>query len=723
MPTIPAGNERLGLIETSAPGANLAETGQQWGALIQAGKQISDVGFELEKKRRDAEDSSYAFNSKMEDLKEISEFEEELKKNTPADGADYYKKYNDFINTKYNQRMQNAPSERARRMYQESVQPMFTRAGIEAQGYENTTKAKYWKNSIFTKTDDLAKTYVDKPDYRSAPQMMTDLNTQVDSQVGTLYTPAEAEEIKKTLSAKVSNSLADGLALQERYSEGLKLLKSDDPSMSGLTPDQKADWTKRFMAQKKAKEEISKAEINRQIRDMSVKIMSPDGATGDQIDALIKSLPSAGLDKYEQQRAMHELSVAKIASSSVKQISRQNISDIQSNYDSAIKNIDEYTKKTGLGDYEAQVYKNKLTQAMTQVLNQREKDPVSFISQYIPEKRNLIEEVNSSNPEVSRAAAEQLVRYQDYLGIQNKQVLSDSQAFNYATMIATSGNSDSAASVISELQNRYGSNFSYIRNQILDTKKVDSGVFTSSYLYDSRAKATVIANERASANLKKFKSELNSSDKKNFNDYLSDKVSDIIKPLVEASADNKGLQFAQMFRDSIEKEALSQMTRGVSYDDAIDSAKDIIWDKNFLNIKARNNEFVIPKQLPNGELADAQAIQTYIVRKSNSPEIVKTFGITVPPEIKAQRPDLKDDEIRSRYLSDIQSRGRWVSNQYMTGARFMIPGSNGELIPVMDKIGMPIEVEYSEMQSPKTQIQLKKERYAVPSNLGGRPNG
>lgn len=721
MPTIPSGNDRLGLIETSAPGVSRAETGQQWGAVIEAGQQIQSLGFSLAKKRKDAEDTSYSFNSKMEDLKEISAFEEELKKNTPEDGSGYYEKYNEFINERYSKGLENAPSERAKMMYQESVQPLFVKAGIEARGYENQTKAKSFKTKITDQVNSVASIYVDKPDYATAPERIRDFEAQVESQVGTLYTPAEAAEIKKYTKERIGESLLDGLSLQEkRYGEGLKLLKSHHPSVSGLSPDRKAEWEKKFLAQKKSTEAISQAETMRQIRDMSVRIMSPNGATNAEIDGLMAKVSSnPAIDQAERTRAMHELNVAKIVSGTVKDIARQPFADVQANYNKALQSIDDYTKKTGVGDYEAQVYKQNLSRTMDQIVTQREKDPVTFMANYIPEKRNILEQINSKDPSVSQAAAAEVIKYQEYLGVQNKQILTDDQAFNFASMIQTAGNADSAASIINELQGRYGESFNYVRNQIIDTKKIGSGIFTSSFLSDPKSRAAVVANERTASSLKEYKQNLSSGVKSNFQDYLSESIQDITKPLVEASADNKGLEFSQMITDAIEKEALSQMTRGADYDDAIDTAKKTIWENNFGLVKARNNAFLIPKTLTTGERSDVNAIQDFIVKKSSVPELEKTFGVGIPKEIKNQRPDLSDEDIRSRYLSDLESRGRWVANPQMTGARFMVPGSKGDLIPVKNKAGQPIEMEYAEMQSTKARLELRRQT-SIPNPVIGK---
>lgn len=711
MPTIPGGNERLGLMETQVPGANLAEGGQQYRALEGFGNQMVSMGAEIQEKRKKAEDSSYAFNKKMEDLKAISEKEDELKKSTPVDGNGYYSAYEKFTKERYEKNLLDAPSEEAREMYRREAEPLLLRTSVDAKGYENKLKADYWKNSITEKSSETAARYIQNPNYRDAPMIMQGFDDQIDKNTDVLYSAAEKEELKKSLRAEQGEAIMQGLFLQEkRYGEGLGLLKKDDPAIKDLKPDAKAKWTKAFMGQKKEREELSKAEINRQIKDMSVRIMSPTGATESEIDALIQKLPTTGMDKNELARATHELNVAKIASGAIRNSVRQNFSDLSQNLTEAEASIDAYTKKQGLGDYEAQVYKNQVRSQLGQMTKMREDDAANFISQYIPEKQNLLAQTQSSDPNISQTASDQLVKYQKYLGIKNVQLMTDDQAFNIASSISELPTSDAAATRILQLQNQYGENFSYVRDQLISTKKISSDIFVSSFMSDKKSKASVISNARSNTALLEHFKGMDKSTKEQLIQQTKLQTKEFSQSLIDASFDNKGLETSQMFQKAIQKEAISLMSQdsSMSAKDAVSAAKKTIWDNNFTMVSSKNAPIVVPKVLSNGAQTNTGAIEKYLYTHSFAPKIAETFGVSVPPAIKTQFPELGADELKSRWLSEIESNSKWISNTSQTGAKLVIKGRSGSYLPVLAGNGEPIEVDFFEMQSTKGIMQTRQ---------------
>lgn len=704
------GRSRLGTIEQQVPGADVpvrsfGSTGEM---LSKIGTTLANFGTELYEKRKRAEDSAYAFDTRMKNLADLQQKELELKQKYSQDPNGYTKEFREYAATLYDQGIQNAPSDDSRSMYGRDIGPYLMRAVTDADGYENTQKAFKWQKTLTDDFDLFSRNFVDNPNYLDAPIIIKDFETQIDTQTGILFTNEQAEKLKLGMREKGSNAVMSGLELQERYDEGIKLLESNHPSTMGLNADQKANWIESFRRGIKQRQVEGAQEVQRQVRDLSVRLLSPQGVSSQEVDGILASVKSnPAFDVNEQKRIEHELTVAKIAGSAMRKSFKAPGMDVEKARISAEKQIDGYTRKVGLGDTEAMQYKRQMDNMIQQVLTQRERDPVAYIQEYVPEKAKLIALTQHEDPNVAQKAAVDLLNYQTYLGVRNKQVFSDAQAYTHAQMIKQQSNAQGKAEMINNLQYKYGEAFPVIRDQLVKTKVLDDDIFAAAFVSDPVSKRLIVANAESSGALDAFRKEQPSYVKESLDTEVSNQMRTFRQSLIDSSIDNKGLSNAQLFESAVKKQALVNISKGQDIEQAVKAAKQEILDRNFIMAKGKNNQLAVPRVLSNNAQADQEAIEKFVYGYSFGANINKRFGVKVPESVRKQYSDKSEDEVKERWLEEVSRRGQWISNGSQTGAQLVIQNDQGGYSAVYDSEGKPIQMDYSDMQSIKEQSKIK----------------
>lgn len=244
MPRIPELSNSPFNQPTPVQGVNIPEgMGKSWAALADVGQKIADVGIDLAKKRQEAQDMDFVYAQKREGTRKAAEFSLKAQMGLPKDEygqtnyTGYTQQVSEYLDTVYQDSQSKAPTEEARRMYANSMGDDFTRAIIDAKATEAKGNLLSWTTRFDKEADKTGQALVSVPSYDFAMQSIEDTNKAVEAQTGEgrIFTPSQADEVKKNFSNKIAKSFFDGMRAKEKYTDAMAhLMGADETQRSAL---------------------------------------------------------------------------------------------------------------------------------------------------------------------------------------------------------------------------------------------------------------------------------------------------------------------------------------------------------------------------------------------------------------------------------------------------------------------------------------------------------
>jgi hypothetical protein len=224
MPNIPKRRQAATINESvgSTPGDPSGGRTEQ--ALAQLGGTAAAIGESLLQKRKQAEDSDFAFTKSMQDAEDLNHFVGELKKTTPESGDGYYDSIKQFTDERIRENQEAAPSSEASSMYLQRSGRMFSTARIHAENEEAQMRLGYQKKNIDDSADALSKGLIENPNDQHALGGLARLHEGIFKQVGTLYSPEEAKQKFEDVKGSVAKNYFKGLEVTGKYDLALQLL-------------------------------------------------------------------------------------------------------------------------------------------------------------------------------------------------------------------------------------------------------------------------------------------------------------------------------------------------------------------------------------------------------------------------------------------------------------------------------------------------------------------
>lgn len=231
MPKIPT-FERTGPIQATPVVADRRNLGIRAGQIAGIAGVAADFFQELAIKRKRAEDNDYAFQRKMEDSRDLAAFEEQAKKTVPPEK--YAEEIQGFVRKRFEQNQKNAPSETAKRIYQQESGGFFTRSVLEAQSFANVALREKEEKNISFQGEQSRIAQLSRPNIVRAKEDWQTQARMIKGSIGIHWSEQEADEMIRREANSYTRSLVNGFINLGRPEDAIKILTVEpikfDPS-------------------------------------------------------------------------------------------------------------------------------------------------------------------------------------------------------------------------------------------------------------------------------------------------------------------------------------------------------------------------------------------------------------------------------------------------------------------------------------------------------------
>lgn len=720
---------------TQVHGADIQfqQFGAQYKALNQTGEGIENLGLALMTKRKEANDANYAFNQSFKYAQDYQKESENFMQNSPLGMDGYSANMSKFSTDYYDQVMKDAPSDDARRIFDQYGRRTMMDNAIGADKFEFTEKAKKQQADVATNSDDLNKSLMAHPDYTTFSDRLNILKGQINSGVGTAY---ESQEQANADTKKASNGAAvglmEGLISQGRYGEGLMVLKDGSPVEQAMDAKEKAHYLEHLKGLTKQDDDTRTSTALGKLDN--VIYQATHGGKIDAnyaADAAATIQRSKNMDPFKKSEALDSLHTAltvandssrlgTLPQSEWNKLPSANPSDagfnaakrgkiqaaFQSAKDGMVQNYKDDAVGTVLNNDE--VLRNQATIAM-----------------------------GGDRPDVTQDYLGKIVARQKYLQVDDPKILSNSQAKDLGDKINKAPTPEAAAVAITEMQKNMGSYFSQAFNELAEKASkggagVNPNLALAAYMPDSGSRQTIIEN---TLNAKKYedlyKARTSGTDVQALENAVKGKTRTITDILDAGSPDGSAAALGKSISNQINIESqkllLDPANSRMRPKDAADQAYKNIIDNNFFTPTGGSSTVLVPK---NYTTVDGQGNS---VNLPNNAGLVKAtlMHYSTPEGIKSLSPYVSPDITKSFYgdksaaadytVNNIKDHGKWVNNSDNSGMRLVFP-LGGKMVPVRDSKGGVIEKKFQDISTkPDPNIsQLNKE---YQSGFVGTPNG
>ena len=695
---------RMNLLQTQVPAADtpVQGFGMQDKALSGLGETIATIGNNLMVARKKAEDSSYGHGKAIEDALAISDYSTELKNNTPANGDGYAEKMQEFVKSRFQKNLDDAPSDEAGALYESNAQAHLSRAVIEAQSYQNQLKVQSYDTDAAAKTSAVAKALVANPDYTNAPAMAQQITDLYDSGIGTIWSEADAKEKAKKALNTVAHGLFDGLSETGQNAMGMKLLKENFPLSEQLTEKEYAGYMEHYKKAFEAKNEEKSFRTKRDTTNIVSALLKGDTPPDEQVLAQHSAIDrNPKFDKATKLEMHDQLNIASAVGKNINDISNSSPSQLAA----MVKNLDQVISdstppgvKFGFNNDSREIAKTKLMVAIKQSLAARNDDSKGFV---VSTDKNL-QQLQAQSLEDKPGAMERYLDASDAkqqkLGL-DPQVLSKSEMEWFGKNITAQPSPAAKAQALAQMQTKFGSYYQRAMDEVIANKEngVPADYQIASQVQSNEAKTAIIENiENGPALIKNYKND-NPGKHELIVSAVSKSLDDMRSALAPISKGGATAPVIAAFQKQLEVEAIKNYQGNTSRMpmDAVGMARKRIVDSSFQFFPTEKGPILAPKvsegEPVNGEFVSAFA-KVYL-----QPENLKTLDLAVPPEVEkyaqAQLAN-QDPQVRERspitsgkdlYLQMLAKNGRWATNSSQTGVFLTLKDpETGAYMPAMD---------------------------------------
>jgi hypothetical protein len=718
---------------TQVHGADIQfqQFGAQYKAAAQAGEGIEGLGLQLMNKRKEANDANYAFNSSFKYAQDYQKESENFQQNSPLGMDGYAANMSKFSTDYYDQVMKNAPSDDARRIFDQYGRRTMMDNAIGADKFEFVEKAKKQQADISTNGDELSKSLMDHPDYNTFADRLNILKGQINAGVGTAYESQEqANADTKKASNQAAVGLMEGLISQGRYGEGLMVLKDGQPVGDAIDPKEKAHYLEHLKGLVKTDQDTRVSTAMSQLDDVTYQ-----ATHGKRVDAgyaaqAAQTIQNSRMDPDKKARALDDLHTALTVGNDTSRLGTLPMSEWSKLPSANPQNSDWNSAKRG----KIQDSFNAVAESFAK---DRENDPVQSVLDNFPVLGNKAQQAQGGDPGVMQDYLDQVVSKQKYLQVQNPKVLSNQQAQQMGDMINKAPNPEAAAAAITGMQQSFGKYFSQAFNELAEKSSkggagVNPNLALAAYMPDQGSRQRVIENVLNAKNITDlYEARTTGTDVSFLEDAVKGKTKTITDILDAATPDGSNAALGKSISNQINIEAQKLLIDPANSQlrprDAADQAYKNIVDQNFYTPKGGASTVLVPKTYTT---VDGQGNQANL---PNNPDLIKAAltHYSTPEGIASLNPKLDDNIVKSFYgdksaakeytVNVLKDHARWVNTPDNSGIRLVAP--NGDhMEPILDSKGNKIDMKFQDISTrPDPNVQGVNKQ--LKAGYMGTPNG
>lgn len=669
-------------------------------ALAQVTGDVANFAADLMKKRKRANDTNFAKVAYLQDLEEINKFETQLKQEEGENPVNYSDRMSKFLEQRNKQRMKDAPNEDAFKLYQDRAQPLFTKTRINADNYQNITKAEFFYNSERQAAENAANGLLDNPSAVQAAELI-ELDKQDYERNVDLYGEKVANKLLKDNQNMYAGSVLSGLERQERFAEGMSLLLNNEQEgkiTSELSTDDKARWMKRFKSGLESQRRENINNLTRSVNDLykSAGIGQMDANAALETKAVLEATDFE--DKDRKKRLLDKLTVAEKLNG--------NLNEMYKTPRSELVSAEQVVPDRG-GNFNATQRipaRNLYRNAQQQMLELREEDGAGYVAQVFPE----FEELDITDLETF---TEKMMFKQRDLGISNVRPLPKSIIQSYATQIE-SQTAGKANEVIDLVVNRGGKNSGAIMSQLVMDGKINSQYAILPGIPNPETRKLMVENIK---NVKDYEEVIKTSqtlqqeNRSIDTELASNEVYMNFVSGFNRDVDPTRTAFVRGISQQIVSDAKRQVSMGTPANEAIENSMNRIFNANFI-LTDTEVPTVIPRYVPDGNGAFApvreKIVKNFVDGHLNA-EYFKKLDLKPGSQFRNKFPNLSPSEQDERF------REQLVDNSFFdlsSDQRSLIlktrTSASGSIVAVRDNNNQPIKFDLIDLQTDQDEFTI-----------------
>lgn len=716
---VPVGGTDVG----QAPYTNPGRYGSEGAAISGVGGDIANFAFNLMEKRKQASDADFAMNNAMKDTRDLAAYQDQLELKMPRSYAGFSDSVNQWINDRYQQNQENAPTETAKQLYQNHAGPVFNSAIIEARAKEYKNRALDMKQNLADNVDLNSNQIIQSASEDLTRQLITQGSQAIDNQHQSGVITAQ-----QTYDLKQYNGHSGTMALLDSYHQkgngadpkvakvffqkALDLLQgkatgsfedgmdlSRDDLRKNLGPKELAAQIERFQNALDVNAKVNLNELESRTKDTIANAM--EGRPADV--TVFKDWNEVAKNDSDKMPYVIRHYTQYLAADAVGKARPELTQSSPSEWDAIIKKHDDKIDsvveanakanpdvvalgKPGFAGGVRIAEQQYMEGAKAQIMQARDKDPAQFTLDAFPGLKTLHDQAASGDPAATSQYLTRLKAMQDHLGFAptNQRLITKAESNSWAIRL-NGANPEQVNNNFSMFLKQYGKDAPTVVNNMVKDGNVDPKIWSMSYIDDQyqrqRAFGTFI-NGKASDEA--FSRMYSPTDKKDLHEEVASQTADIYSAFAKTSAMGGGTEQANAITDLIEGEAKNQMIQGNKDPKlAVQSARKI-FDANWAIVNSSNSTVPVPRVI-GGRPVSLPLVEAFMYSHMQGGEATASLGADpIPGE-------------DGKYLGyNIAKFGQWVPSPAKDGLRLNIKLSDGRIQPVL-KNGAPLEFKYRDI--------------------------
>lgn len=686
-------------------GPSVQRAGDAWDAVANVGNKIHNFASQLAEKRKQAEVSSYVNTSSNDFERFVSDKETELQSKFTGDPTGYSSAMNEAINDWSAQKADSAPNSDAKNIWEERFSNFSNAVGMKSNAWENASRVKYQVGQMDDSVTKDAQHLANKPDPALAAQFITNTSQMVNDGVGLYYDKTEASDRMKKYGASTAKALMDGIEANKQYGVGLSIFNGKDPNskiiLDHMTPDQIGSYKDRLIRLQKAEAEVSQHTLNLKADDVKTAYMDGMKVPDDAFNALVEQ--SKTMKPADRAVFVDNLNMSRHYGTLLNQMKTLPVEDMQK--------FTTYKADHGQDIFNLasrQKMADEFQKTATKIVDQRKNQAPDFwVSNDQTVKLSSMQAMDVKNPAAMDAYSKTITAKKLADKSSSTQVLTTDMSKHYSTLIKAT-NSEAANSVAESLQQGFGRDYGNVVNDMVKNQHLTEDYAMAMHVQDPDSRKALFENL---INKKKIEIAYDGradKSKSEENALFSDpKVMGLKQAIIANSGSTKDLWVTNGIDSLLKNEYKANRVNGMNESDSLKSAVKKVIANNF--DVATSGKSSIPlmgkykgmKDDVEGFMDDA--VGTHILNKLDLvvPQSYADFG---------QKAGKSQEEMRSRYLTELSQTGKWILNDAQNGLKLVRPQGNDKISTPMDKNGRPFEVKFDDMKNFMATMEVARQK-------------
>lgn len=679
-------------------GPSVAKSGQVWDAVAQAGNKLSNFGFDLAEKRKEAETKSYLNSEKNDFNRFVADKSIELEAKYTGDPTGYASEMNNAMNDFGEQSFSRAPRDSAKALWQQDFANLSNNVGMNADAVENKKRSTFQigriDDNVFKNQQHLAA----NPDpSRAIDFMNNDLET-VNSFKGLYFDDAQAKDMAVKIGSGHAEALMKGFKSNKQYDAGLSIMDGKHPQskilLDHMTPDQISGYKMEFQNLQKAESDFSKSMFNLKAKDISGALKDGMEVPNASIQEMVNGANS--LPQEERQLFLDDLNTDLQHNKIIQQAKSLPVDQVQRLAGTSIpRDTKDIYNRTSRNQKSVEFQK-----ALSDVIDQRVNNAPDFHVENDQQVRSLSEQAKDPmNIGALKQYTSSVVSKQAVDGVKSPKILTNDMSIKYASMLK-SGNPEMVDNVYQAIKEggKVGGG-DYSQTMISDMVKkghMDADYGLALTLDDPNDRKSSIMNLQKKKEIDEQYNNFKAANgvKENENNVLNEsEVNDFKDAFLYNDPRSENTGTLNGFDSLIKLEYKNNRLRMNASDAKKEAIKKVLTN-NFSVIKSKNSQVILSKQY----IKQADNIESFMDNSLN-PININKLNLAIPKAYQ-ESADLidKSSDAQLMYNRDIAASGQWISNSNQSGAILYKRVGQGKHAKVLDKSGKQIEVSYDDMK-------------------------